>query len=327
MALSTGATSTTTIEDLHPDVLAGALRRMDGPTLAAVGCSTSLFRSLSADPSIWADLCLEAWPSLRLLPTFASLSPRSIFADTFPFPDTDTITHTVSSSFNNAEPSSPSTEKLSLPDRVFSAVDIHYEGVPIFSRIAETNVSCPWFLGSVFRIDALDRKDPPAPSKPMPAAINPAGLELSWAVIDAGTGRAVNVSSRRPVAVDRHWYTGEALVRFVTVLSGCTVSVVVTCGEEAGHVREVTMTVEDVDGIAVSGKESLGILTAAMQGRKKRKGNGEEEEQAKRRYEDYLKKKRMRKERKVRREGILDLCCTGFGALVFLAFLMLLAFK
>lgn len=311
------ASFSTAIEDLHPDVLARALRRMDGPTLAAVGCSSSSFRSLTAEPSIWRDLCLDAWPSLRLLPVFPLLSPRSFFADSYPFPDTDASSDPEAS----AKPSLP-------PGRVFSAVDIRHAGVLVLSRVVETDTSCPWFLGSAFRIDALERtKSLPATGWQQAAGLSPAGLELSWTVVDAATQRAVNVSSRSPVAVDRHWYTGEALVRFTTVLGGCAVSVVVACGEEAGQVREVSLTVEDEDGIAMDGRKGLGILTAAMNGRRRRRRGVGEEREAKRRYHEYLRRKEMRKERKARREALLDLCCTAFGTLVFFAILLLVAFK
>lgn len=45
------------------------------------------------------------------------------------------------------------------------------------------------------------------------------------------------------------------------------------------------------------------------------------------RYEEFVRGKRARKESKARREGILDLCCSGVGAAAFLGFLVMLTFR
>lgn len=209
---------------------------------------------------------------------------------------------------------------------LISAIDLYHRGTPVFSRVVDTDASSSWFLTSPFRVDGLARKDP-NPYQSTEPPIDPEDLTLSWIVVDPDdSARAVNVSSRGPVSVDRHWYTGETLVRFAVVLEGWAVSAVVTCEEETGHVREVGLTVEDVDGVSVSGRESLRILTAAMEGA--RVGMRKEEEvRVRERYGEYVKRKRGRREKKMRREGMLDLCCTAFGALLFLVSLMLLIFR
>jgi hypothetical protein len=120
----------------------------------------------------------------------------------------------------------------------------------------------------------------------------------------------VNVSSRRAVAVDRHWYTGEALVRFAVVLGGCKFEATVTCSEEAGCLREVSLAVEDADGAAASGEASLRLLAAAMAG--PRKGGVNEE---------FVRSKRGRKECKARREVLVDLCCSAVSAVAVLSFI------
>lgn len=312
-------TTTTTIDDLHSDIVNRALRLMDGPTLAAAASSSSRLRSLASDPAIWRHLCLSTWPSLnnpRLL-SLLSDHHRSFFSQSFPFPlivdDDDDDEKEYNQNDANDHPTL-------LPTRVISAIDLYHEGIPVFCRVLDTDTSSTWFLNSPFQLDGLDRKDPELYPSTEPA-INPDRLTLSWVVIDPCTQRAVNVSSRKPVSVDRHWFTGEVLVRFVLVLRGCAVMVLVTCAEESGHVRQVRLTVEDMDGKWVSGKGSLGILTRAMEGRRR------VEVKARERYEEYSRRKRERLERKSRRDGLMDLCCTGVGALVFLAFLMMLAFR
>ncbi|KAL5216748.1 hypothetical protein ABZP36_008149 [Zizania latifolia] len=216
----------TTIEDLHADVLACALRRLDGPSLAAASCATAGLRALAEDPETWRALCLAEWPSLAGQPRLLSVVPASrLFADAFPFPRPD------------------------------------------------------------------------------------AG-ELG--------GEGVNVSSRRAVAVDRHWYTGETLVRFAVVLGGCKFESTVTCSEGTGHVSEVFLAVQDADGAAVSGERSLRLLVAAME--EQRRGGEREPEEAKRRYDEFVKSKKGRKESKARREALIDLCCSAASAVAVLTF-------
>ena len=170
------------------------------------------------------------------------------------------------------------------------------------SRAVETDASSAWFLGAPFRVDALAQEGFTLPAAP----IVPAELELSWVLIDPASGRAVNASSRRPVSVDRRWLTGETVVRFALVLGGVVLDAAVMCDERYGH---------------VSGRDGLAVVAAAMAGA--RRGRGAEEE-AKLRYQEFVKGRADRKERKARREGIIDLCCSGVGAAAFLGFLVML---
>ncbi|CAM0877674.1 unnamed protein product [Alopecurus aequalis] len=294
---------TTTMEDLPADVLACALRRLDGPSLAAASCATAGLRARAADPDTWRALCLAQWPSLHhSILGSAAVSPQRLFADAFPFPS------------DNAGPVAAAADQHLLSELI-SAVDVYHKGAPIFSRAMETSTSSSWFLTSPFRVDAVDCKDPPVPA----ASISPAELELSWIVADPRSGRAVNLSSRRPVAVDRHWYTGETLVRYAVLLGGCKFEATVTCSEEAGCLREVSLTVEDADGAAASGGCVLRLLATAMAA--PRKGGEKEGEEAKRRYEEFVRSKRGRKESKARREVLVDLCCSAVSAVAVLSFL------
>jgi hypothetical protein len=154
---------------------------------------------------------------------------------------------------------------------------------------------------------------------PITAPFSPAELELSWLVIDTTRGRAVNVSSGRAVAVGRHWYTGETLVRFAVVLGGCCFETTVACSEEAAHVSEVSLAVEDAEGSALSGEGALRLLAAAMVG--VRRGGEREREEVRARYHAFVRSKKGRKESRARREAIIDLCCSAASAVVVLAFI------
>ena len=48
-----------------------------------------------------------------------------------------------------------------------------------------------------------------------------------------------------------------------------------------------------------------------------RRGHRGAEDETRLRYEEFVRGKRARKEWKARREGILDLCCSGIGAAAF----------
>ncbi|KAM0840655.1 hypothetical protein ACQ4PT_059511 [Festuca glaucescens] len=292
----------TTIEDVHADVLASALRRLDGRSLAAASCATAGLRALAADPDTWRALCLAQWPSLALAAHHLSaIPPRRLFADASPFPCADAAAQLTT---------------LLLPENLVSAVDVSYRGTPLLSRVVETpGCSIPWFRGSPFRVEAVDCKKP----APVAPPFSPAELELSWLVVDPARGRAVNVSSGRAAAVGRHWYTGEALVRFAVVLGGCNFETTVACSEEAGHVSEVSLAVEDADGSALSGEGALRLLAAAMEG--ERRGGERERGEVKARYEAFVKSKKGRKESKARREAVIDLCCSTASAVAVLAFI------
>lgn len=131
------------------------------------------------------------------------------------------------------------------------------------------------------------------------------------------------------MSIQRHWFSGETQVLFATILesdaeSGESVQcgIVVTCGACEGgrgmHVREVRLQVEDMDGMNLNGKDSLGILQRAMMGGRKRR---REDTSMRERYVAYLKRKMERKEKKMRREGRLDMACLLFGLSVFASFL------
>lgn len=310
-----GGAAARSIEELHPDVVTSVLRLLDGRSLAAASCSAPLLRALSVQPHLWESLCLRAWPSLHhhrlrsLLPCFPH-SHRSFFGDAYPYPHP------------GGAAASPSTEPP--PAALLWAVDLFHGGEPLLSKVLETDPRGPWFLGSPLRIDALDRKAAAA-APPAAAVISPESLELSWVVIDPARRRAANLSSRRPVSVKRHWYTGELHLRFAVVLGndgGAAAVASVTCGGGAAmqKLREVSLTVEDADGRCLTGKHSLALLLGALEGGRRSTG-----EEARRRYADYLARRKERKEKRIREEAQLNLRCVLSGVSLLLAAIAALA--
>lgn len=93
-------------------------------------------------------------------------------------------------------------------------------------------------------------------------------MKLSWIIIEPTRKRAVNLSSLKPVSVQRHYLADEVQLIYVTVLPGsgwvgssefveCRIEV--TCRGEV-HVREVSMHMQDMDGVLLSGEDSLVFL-------------------------------------------------------------------
>ncbi|XP_028088502.1 probable F-box protein At2g36090 [Camellia sinensis] len=307
------SSTTTTFSDVHPDIVeAQILGRLDGPTLAFASCVSSQLHSSSQQDHIWTTICHSTWPSTatpllrHLISTFPG-GPRSFFSLSFPFllPTT------------TAAASSP-------PPVLISAVDIHYKNKLVLIEVHETETLTGWFRCSPFRIDLLDTKDV-IPTTVCHSDSDEASAELaeeislSWVLIDPVGRRAANLSSQKAVSVERHWLTGEVQVRFASILAGgnrrgptselVQCGIVVTCGggseEGAGmmQLREVSLLVEDMDGMQLTGKDSLVILHNALEGKRKIKKREEEE---RRRYKEYLERKRERRERKLRNEGTLD---------------------
>ncbi|CAN0847193.1 Probable F-box protein At2g36090 [Linum grandiflorum] len=225
-------------------------------------------------------------------------------------------------------------------EELISAVDIYHRGELIFSRAVETETITGWFLCSPFRIDLLDPKDTCPTRIPRPeteAACQDLSeeLTLSWVLIDPQGRRAVNLSSHRPVSVQKHWLSGDVHARFGVILAGEKGSasefvhcgIVVTCGggvqEGAMHVREVSLQMENMDGMYMNGKDSLGILDKTFEGKK-----GMIKERARRsKYQEFQGMKRQRKERQRRAEGAMDTMCVASAVMIFASLALLLIWR
>lgn len=326
----------TAISDVHQDIIkTHILTRLDGATLASASCASSHLHALSAEEQLWREICSSTWPSVddsRVRHVISSFPGgyRSFFSDSFPF-------------LHHRSPPKHHRRRHDRPflAEIISAVDVHYKESLIFSKVQENETKSDWFLCSPFRFDLLGQKES------VQTPIRHVGedqawldhleenLKLSWILIDPTRNRAVNVSSRSPVSVQRHWLTGDVQLRFHTFVPGgegsselVQCAVVVTCEGKVGgemHVREVSMQVEDLEGKHLNGKESLVILQGAMESgkRKKERKGGEGKE----RFEEFLKMKRERKERKQRRERALDMACIAAGLTIFVAFWSFLLFR
>lgn len=321
------------ISTVHSDVIqAHILTRLDGPTLASAACASAQLCRLCAEDDLWKTICTATWPSLDdplvrdVISTFPN-GHRSIFYDSFPSLPIQTL---------------PSKKKhLYLPSsstELISAVDMYYKDRPIFSKVQRTDTQMNWFLCSPLWVDLLDPKEfVPTPVEYMPKDEEwlkhlEDSLSLSWVLIDPTKKRSANLSSRRPVSVQRHWLTRDLEMLYAVTVANdqtssewlqCTIKV--TCGGKIGgemHVRGVSLMVEDTEGKNVTGKESLRILQTAMENAERKKVSQEE---SKWRYEKFLGMKRERRERKQRIEKAMDMMSIMviILVLVFLCWFML----
>ncbi|OIV90382.1 hypothetical protein TanjilG_10682 [Lupinus angustifolius] len=308
----------TTISTIQPEVIqTHILTRLDGPTLASVGTTSSELRALSSHNHLWDNACYSTWPSTNtphvrhVISTFPNGS-RSFFSDSYA---------TFSPSRNNFT----SGINLDRMPELISAVDIFHRENLIISKVVETETKTDSFRFSPFRVDLIHKKD----AVKIPVSNDTCHdfseeMTLSWIIIDRVGRRAVNVSSKKAVTVQRNKISGEMEARFVTVVDGGEVgtasavavfSVVVTWGEVLGgeiSVREVSLQIEDMEGMNLYGRDSLVIMKRALEGKR---GNGKDK-----REESY--RKFVKKEGKLRKEGRLDNLGVGLAVLSFVCFLV-----
>ncbi|KAI3683084.1 hypothetical protein L1987_83584 [Smallanthus sonchifolius] len=295
------------------------LTKLDGQTLAAAGCTSSHLQSLCSDQTLWSNICHSTWPSTadplitKSISTFSS-GHRSFYSDA-----TSPPTHHLTPST-----SSPPTTQL------ISCVDLRYHHEIIFSKVESTNTTpSDWFQTSPFRVDLLE------PKEIVSSAVKFSGdgqvllsdlennMNLTWVIIDPIRNRAVNVSCVEPVSVQRNWLTSDVELTFAVVIDpdyvNCNVQV--TCGVNEGRgeliVSGVSLTVLDVYGKCLSGKDSLVILQGLAAGKRRGRVGGEEERE---RYTEYIRRRRERNEKTERRERRLDMAFVAGGVSMFMAF-------
>ncbi|KAJ8422189.1 LOW QUALITY PROTEIN: hypothetical protein Cgig2_011941 [Carnegiea gigantea] len=291
---------------LHPDIIRfHILPRLDGCSLAAVGCATPELRSLCSDEGLWSHICHSTWPSTttprmrELISTFPN-GPRSFFSVAYKLVPT----------------LSPILYPRTLPSRLISAVDIFYRGQCIFSKVHETET-----------VTGGHPYTPAQPRRHLSRSDWRPGTELD-------RGGPVHVPGRQrvelPAGVGGAALAEQGGARELRVCGG---SRDVRGG---GHVRGRDGASDARDrgepedgGHGWSTPDWEGEFGNFAEGGKRGKGGGrrEREEEGRRRYLEYLERKRERRERNKRREGRLDMMCVGFGVAIFAApFFLALAF-
>ncbi|KMZ72328.1 hypothetical protein ZOSMA_166G00230 [Zostera marina] len=307
---------TTNIEDLHDEILFQILRFLDGPALATTSCTTPRLQKIATDHDLWQQLCLSSFPSLRqssLLLLQLNSNYQSFFSNVYPF------------SVPNPEPVG-SDDAVKKPIGIFCAIDIHHKDDLIFSKLVEINLRSQsqfqWFLSSPFHIDVYNQlkqdEREHAPINP----ISPEELTLSWIVIvPTSSIRAANLSSRRPVSINKNPYTEETNIQFATVIGDYIASAMVTYCSETMQLLEVSLNMKGQDGAWLNGKDTLVAMRMASEG--KRIGNWKEENvvvKVKERYWEYEKIKKEKMEKRVRIEWTVDMLLVLASVFIFFGF-------
>ncbi|XP_051143739.1 F-box protein At2g27310-like [Andrographis paniculata] len=309
------------ITALHPDIIQShILNRLDGPTLAAAGCSSAHLLSLCADDHLWKEICNTTWPSTADSSVRDAISAfpsghRSFYSDSFPAVRCDFLNNKQSSKY--ARPIETS--------ELISAVDIYYEDTLLYSKVLRTETSSSWFANSPFRLDLFECNETVATPLKFDGACTELAkerLRVSWILINPSENRAINVASANAVDARRHWLTEGIQLRFATVSAGegdepVQLSVSVTSGGKDGgelQLREVSLQVEDMEGRTLTGRDSMVILQRAMEGQRCKSNRGME----KGNYEEFLRRKELLTLRTRRRENLMDTCCMFIGLSIFL---------
>nr|GEU85210.1 F-box protein At2g27310-like [Tanacetum cinerariifolium] len=284
------------IADIHQDIIqTHILTRLDGPTLAAASCTSSQLQSLCSDHKLWFNICSSYWPSTndplvtKIISSFAS-GHRSFFSDSFSCP-----LHRVNT-----------TNSLTPTSQIISAVDLRYHNELVFSKVDLTDTTASdWFQSSPFRIDLLEHKEV------VPSSIEFSGddqemqlnlqkhMTLSWILI--------NPTQNRNGPLHDNDYVN------------CNIEI--TCGIKGVsgelYVSGVSLTVQDMDGKCLSGKDSMLILQGLTMAERQPSDGGEG---LRARYDEYIERRRERKEKNERRERRLDMVCVASGVAFLMAF-------
>ncbi|KAM7528160.1 hypothetical protein LguiB_031570 [Lonicera macranthoides] len=324
---STAHGRATPITAVHHDIIeAHILTRLDAPTLASAASVSRTLHALCSEEKLWRDICNSTWtstsdPRVRHAISAFPNGYRSFFFDSTP------------ATFHRANTLPPDQHPQSVTTQLISAIDLHYEKEPIFSKVEVTETVSKDFMGPPLLVQLFNRKE----TAPAPVQFDcfnddflshlQQSMKLSWIMIDPTQKRAVNLSSLKPVSVQRHYMADEAQLLYVTILPGSRrvgssefveCRIVVTCGGEEGgevHAKEVSMNMQDMDGVILSGEDSLVILQQAMGSERRKEGKGRE------RYEEFMEMKREKRGRKQTREKRLDLVCMILRVMIFVTLL------
>ncbi|KAK1273783.1 F-box protein [Acorus gramineus] len=311
----------TSPSDLNQDLLRLILSRIvDGLTLsAATSASTDLHRIASED-RLWERLCHTTWPSVLDTKAKATIKGggfSKFYGDCFPRILYKPVEGEVTTTTNN-------TARVEPADLV-SLVDVHYKnkcvfsralhGVPITSDIfddSDEDVGLAyygsWFLDCPFRMDVLAQRsgdeyvdyierdggddeggDPQQLrlETEEEKRVLEENVRVSWIIMNAKTGEAVNLSSWKPRSVQKNWLAeGDLVMKFGCAVGGsrglraqngfccwskpaeCVITLRCRCvggvGEVVVELREIGLHVVDVDGVHLSGRSGLEVLDRAL---------------------------------------------------------------
>ncbi|KAG9149097.1 hypothetical protein Leryth_010691 [Lithospermum erythrorhizon] len=318
------AAAPTEITSIHEEIIKShILNKLDGKSLASTSCVSTEFKSLSNGEILWKNICSNHFPSsLNPLVQTNITNHRLFFSE-------------VSSAVQHLPLSHPT--KCPKIKNLVSAVDIFYEDEVVFSRVINTESCSSWFSCSPFKIDILEPEEVFSTNvkitgdDQMCMDALEKGMKLSWIMIDGDSKKALNVSSLYPVSVRRQsLLSGEIQIKITyamivpdnrynddgEALVQC--GVVVSCREgEEMQVKELSLIVEDSEGLILDGNEGLEIVQEVIKWERRMKNSDEEREK----YKKFISYKSDLTEMK------LDMFVVFTGVSLFLSLCMVLLSK
>ncbi|GLJ12772.1 hypothetical protein SUGI_0197410 [Cryptomeria japonica] len=242
---------------LNVDLIYEILKRVDGMTLANVGCASSVFKSVTTEEHIWEELCWSQWPSTRneeVISLISSLGGfRKFYADCYPMIFTKEMVSAAewSSVFPEEEEgwqecydSDDGDLNAASASDFVSIVDVHYRNRAIYSKILWGIPGADdlhgWFFNCPFSINVVsDRAGgdgdlvniSSADGLPPIFSIESErkdgklwgelskNIRLSWILVNKRKKQAVNLASWSPLGGQKHWPTdNDFLIRFGSIL-------------------------------------------------------------------------------------------------------------
>ncbi|XWS61486.1 hypothetical protein CRYUN_Cryun07bG0129800 [Craigia yunnanensis] len=300
---------------LSRDLLAYILVRLDGSTLATAACTCSDLQGLARDQSLWKQLCHSTWPSTALKEAQHLISSSAkdgfdrFYADSYPL-----ILHDKDANDFPIQTHISPSNFASFVDVYYSDKCILSSVLDGISRPAdvgeddETTDLMRWLFNSPFKLVLLDDDNDEGTVEcnklqsandaygynqilaphfmsleqmgKSPDHCNELvkGLRLSWVLLDKKRGRAVNLSSWRPLLVKKIWATdGDYVIHFGCILpveesvlphklAKCLILARCNIAEKEGYLRwkEISMHFEDTTGAYINEGKSLIIMNQAL---------------------------------------------------------------
>ncbi|KAJ6297816.1 hypothetical protein OIU76_019011 [Salix suchowensis] len=355
------------LQSINGDLVTDILSRVDGSALASVASTCSELRGIARDQGLWKRLCHSRWPSTALEEAehLISGSIHGCF-DKFYSDACQLVLYDEVASANSLKlPECAELNPGTSPSDLLSLIDVYSKNRCVFSRILDgipeavdifkhglvdgswemiADERQKWFLDYPFKLELMGLKDDDDDElldSPI-SSTNEAGksrenhckkltedLRLSWILVDKNTGKAVNLSSWKPLSVQKSWpYHATYVMQFGCVLPVeesllpqklarfiITARFKMTEREECPKWSEISMRIENIEGAHVNGRSSLMILSKALYSQRSAKQFKLEE--GLRRY-DKQKTEMMR--RRESREALADRLLTFIEITVFVIF-------
>ncbi|GER43653.1 F-box protein [Striga asiatica] len=318
--------NTNHFKSLPQDLVLDIMSRLDGPTLAAIGSSSTNLRLASKNEKLWQKLCHETWPSTSntQIPSRKNRGFKSFYADAFPL-----ILHSAKTGLPRRVVSLDSTNFS--PSDFISFIDIYHEGQCIFSKVVhhENNNTFEMLLCYYpFKLEVLG-KNILTTKIPSTDYLNHEedkfveSLRLSWILFDVRKGNSSNISSWRPRSIQKF---NSSVNKLYVISFGCVVKMdgneLLTCYTSVEFVitvkcrvliekgciiirwKEISLVIKDVNGSHLNGEQSMRAMKQAFVCSRSVNHHIVESK-----YQEFSERKMELKQKNEQRENLANLFC------------------